>query len=308
MLNQRTQHHMRGQRKSHDQSHQTVCVIRVLLSFAARNGSKGHHYQKTGGMYMFFVPVFYSVFMSVGPFLVSGKGENTTAAAPRRSYIKNGKSQSRQDRHQRPPHHSYEKKEAAAAPKLSDAAQDTTLIPPPPLPSSSSSQYEKNEETEQQQQQKQDLSTVEKLSRENLAENGQQQLLPSTVGFSDTTVRMSSLMGRGHPLEIFNQASLASITEAPESEWPILHAGGGSHPLGNIFAAAVAAGSNPQRCHLDGPPPPPVNPPPPPMGLDQPPQLPFPVYSHDPLRFLIQEMNPPVHLLKSGTAGKKRTI
>ena len=122
----------------------------------------------------------------------------------------------------------------------------------------------------------------------------------NAVGFSDTTVRMSSLMGRGNPLDFFNQASLASINEAPESEWPILHAGGGVS-RGNL--ADIGSGMNAHRFHLDGPPP--ANPS---MGMNQvdqhPPQLPFAMFPSDPMRLLIQEMNPPIHLLKSGTKGK----
>ena len=111
----------------------------------------------------------------------------------------------------------------------------------------------------------------------------------NTVGFSDTTVRMNSLMGRGNPLELFNQESLASINEAPESEWPILHASGGSGRgrIGNI----ILSGSNPQRCHLDGPPAPE-------HSIHQ------SLLSHNLVAFLAQEMNPPVHLLNTGTPGK----
>lgn len=139
-------------------------------------------------------------------------------------------------------------------------------------------------------------------SEQILASNQQQQQQPMTsAGFSEYTVRMSNLMGR--TLDMFNQASLASINEAPESEWPILNAGS----LRNRYTT-VMAGANPQRCHLDGPPPP--------AALEQqlptmPPQQQLPFMTAptgfdnqvDHMKLLIKEMDPPLELLKTGSAG-----
>ena len=134
---------------------------------------------------------------------------------------------------------------------------------------------------------------------------GQQERYPPQYanggGFSDITVRMNSLMGRGNPLDVLNQGYFTSITEAPESEWPILHAGGGGVDNRRQFTGQNAGCT----FHLDGPP---VNPPHH-IGVtnngDLPPNSHLPpfMFPPDPLQLLIQEMNPPVQLLKSGSIG-----
>ncbi len=216
-----------------------------------------------------------------GCVLAGGKGEAVTVttlnSVPRKSYSKNGKPHNRQ--HDRQQHlHTIDKKETQTG--VATQQDDREKITP-----------NVNGHALVEPVVKQDEPRVDELLKESTRESfpeDQQLLQPQP--FSEAIVRMSSLMGREDPLHILNQASLASINDAPESEWPILNAGCGSGRghLGNV----VMGGSNPQRCHLDGPPP-----------LDAPAQLPFPVYSHDPMQSLIQEMNPPIHLLRTGTAG-----
>ena len=133
---------------------------------------------------------------------------------------------------------------------------------------------------------------------------GQQERYPPQYatggGFSDITVRMNSLMGRGNPLDVLNQGNFTSITEAPESEWPILHAGGAGIDNRRQFTGQNAG----RTFHLDGPP---VNPPH--IGVTNNGDLPHNshlppfMFAADPLQLLIQEMNPPVQLLKSGSIG-----
>ena len=219
-----------------------------------------------------------------GCVLAGGKGEvvtvTTVNSVPRKSYSKNGKPQNRQQQS-----NTIDKNETqaggATATRQNDREKSTpnvnghAFVEPVVEPSK---------------------PRVDELLQDSTRESypeDQQLLQPQP--FSETTVRMSSLMGLQDPLHILNQASLGSINDAPESEWPILNAGCGSGRghHGNV----VIGGSNPQRCHLDGPPP-----------LDAPPQLPFSVYSHDPARSLIQEMDPPIHLLKTGTTGMNNQL
>ena len=196
----------------------------------------------------------------------------------RKSYSKSSKTQqTRQDRTQRPP--LVEKKEV------------TEILTPQP---SYTKQDDNGVIVGEPSYTKQDNNTVivdgQLKDEQSCNKITPDSLFDQASVFSDTTVRVSSLMGRGNPLEIFNQESLACISEAPESEWPILHASGGRG--GGRIGTIVLSGSNPQRCHLDGPPPP---------EQYQTQQSSF--YSQNVVAFLIQEMNPPLHLLKTGTPG-----
>lgn len=129
----------------------------------------------------------------------------------------------------------------------------------------------------------------------------QQQRQPTSAAsmLSESTMFMTSLMGRSFPQEILTQSQLSAITDAPECEWPILNPVGNKNPLHP---------SLPSSLHIDGPP---VNPSSNglPMSMDNMnsqsmPMVPF-LYTTDPLQILMHEFNPPMHLLHNGgTPGK----
>lgn len=236
--------------------------------------------------------------------VVDVNGENTTAAhTPRRSYLKNGsKARASMEKKQQ-----QQQDNVAATATTSSTVhvhqpsivqqQSTIVLPDQPL-------HPNGVQHQEQVSLPIPAPTINEIIPLHCVENelldNQQQ--SSSVGFSEATVRMSSLMGR--PLEIFNQTSMASVNEAPESEWPILNAGSLRNRL-----TTVMAGSNPQRCHLDGPPPPP------PATMEQLQLLPFITTAPtgtsvdnllceiDPMKLLIKEMDPPLHLLKTGSSG-----
>ena len=108
---------------------------------------------------------------------------------------------------------------------------------------------------------------------------------PTDVRWSDTTIHMSSLMGHVM-IDASSQNQLTSITEAPECEWPILN------PVHGGYSKDTAVSST---FHIDGPPP--VN------DTTAGNQFPPFMYSTNPAQFVIHEMDPPLHLLRTSTIG-----
>ena len=114
--------------------------------------------------------------------------------------------------------------------------------------------------------------------------------------FSDSTMYMAALMGRTLHPELLTQNQLSAITDAPECEWPILTTG----DLKGGIAAYTRSGS-----FIDGPPAPPTtgamgeNLSSQAMGFQVPMLFP-PNYTY----FLMNEMNPPIHLLQCRTVGE----
>ena len=109
---------------------------------------------------------------------------------------------------------------------------------------------------------------------------------PPTDGrWSDTTIHMSSLMGHAM-IDMSSQNQLTSITEAPECEWPILN------PVHGGYSKDTAVSST---LHIDGPPP--VN------DATAGSQFPPFMYPTNPAQFVIHEMDPPLHLLRTSTIG-----
>ena len=131
----------------------------------------------------------------------------------------------------------------------------------------------------------------------------QQQRQPTSAAsmLSESTMYMTSLMGRSFPQDILTQSQLSAITDAPECEWPILNPVGNKNPLHP---------SLPSSLHIDGPP---VNPSSNvlPVNMDvnsqSMPMVPF-LYTTDPLQILMHEFNPPMHLLHNGGTLGERTL